>query len=171
MAGLRDGSGADNDKGYIDIADSMIGDIGVRHAEDNLTELYRRVTFNILIGNHDDHFRNHGFLLRNDGWELSPAYDVNPTNALTQSLMISPYSNQSSLKELLKACDYYLINQNTAEKIIRDTCLVVENWRSHAKSVGITETEQERFAKRIEHSLNEGRAMFPHKTTITKPAT
>ena len=61
---------------------------GGNHIETNLEELYKRVAFNICIGNTDDHFRNHSFLLGKEGWELSPAYDINPTNSMFQALLI-----------------------------------------------------------------------------------
>lgn len=160
LTGLRDGDNADSSKGYIDIAEAMAGSIGVTSLEENLEQLYRRIAYNIIIGNHDDHFRNHGFLLRKNGWELSPAYDINPTNMLTQSLMVSPHSNQSSLKELLDASGYYLIEKDKAAQIIAEVCSAVRGWREHASNVGINIREQQRFEDRIEYSLNEGRKVF-----------
>ena len=161
LTGLRDGDNAENNKGYIDIVDAMAGDCGVADLRRNVTELFRRVVFNIIIGNHDDHFRNHGFLLRKEGWQLSPAYDINPTNSLTQSLMISEKSNDSSLAELLEASDYYLIERHTAEEIMQQVLSVVEDWRTIARRSGISSSEQQRFGKRIEYSLEEGRKLFP----------
>ena len=76
----------------------------------NLRELYRRVTYNICIGNSDDHFRNHGFLLTPKGWRLSPAYDMNPTLNDHQSLLISASSSQSDLGILLDACEEYMLD-------------------------------------------------------------
>ena len=70
LLGLHDGDNAMNGYGYLDIVDFI-----VRHCADvehNLRELYRRVAFNICIGNSDDHFRNHGFLLTPKSWTLSP---------------------------------------------------------------------------------------------------
>ena len=153
LTGLRDGDNAANGKGYIDIIDAMAGDAGVNSLEKNIRELYRRVAFNILIGNHDDHFRNHGFLLRKDGWELSPAYDLNPTNEITQVLAITPYSNNASIKELLDASDYYLIRQKDAAEIIREVAMAVKDWRQLAKNLRISEQEQERFSQRFEWGL------------------
>ena len=76
LLGLHDGDNAMNGYGYLDIVDFII-----RHCTDvesNLRELYRRVVFNICIGNSDDHFRNHGFLLTHKGWTLSPALRHKP---------------------------------------------------------------------------------------------
>lgn len=166
LSGLHDGDGAANAKGYVDIVDTMAGNAGITNLEDNTAELYRRVAFNILIGNHDDHFRNHGFLLRKDGWKLSPAYDLNPTNEKTQSLMISGNSNLSSLKELASSYEYYLLDRKIAENIIREVVYASENWRECAKNAGISATEWARFAQRIDSSVKEGLALFPKKNAV-----
>jgi serine/threonine-protein kinase HipA len=53
------------------------------HVNEDLEELWRRIVFSICVSNTDDHLRNHGFLLREKGWQLSPAYDINPTETGT----------------------------------------------------------------------------------------
>jgi serine/threonine-protein kinase HipA len=169
LTGFHDGDNASNDKGYIDIVDAMAGNAGIRSLSNNAEELFRRIAFNIMIGNHDDHFRNHGFLLTQKGWELSPAYDMNPANQLTQSLAITPNTNESSLRLLLEASDYYLITRVTATDIIKNVLSSVKQWRQTAKNIGIKDNEQERFAKRIEWSIEEANALLPQKTIINKP--
>lgn len=67
----------DMDPSYLEIAEFM-QDNTVAPA-DNLEQLWRRIVFNIAISNTDDHLRNHGFLLYHDRWQLSPAYDLNPS--------------------------------------------------------------------------------------------
>ena len=74
LLGLNDGDNATTGHGYIDIVDFIIS--GCTDVDANLRKLFRRVAFNICIGNSDDHFRNHGFLLTAKGWTLSPAYDM-----------------------------------------------------------------------------------------------
>ncbi|MCQ2174549.1 MAG: type II toxin-antitoxin system HipA family toxin [Bacteroidales bacterium] len=150
LTGLKDGDGQQTNKGYIDIVNTMISDINFNRPMVDIRELYRRIAFNILIGNHDDHFRNHGFLLTKNGWDLSPAFDINPTNSLTQSLMISRNSNNSDLTELLNASESYFLERGEAEEIISQVKDVVANWRETARKVGISENEQQRFASRIE---------------------
>lgn len=73
------------------------------------------MAFNICIGNSDDHFRNHGFLLTAKGWTLSPAYDMNPTLNEYQSLLISSSFNKADLKILLDAFEEYMLNHEVAE--------------------------------------------------------
>lgn len=111
------------------------------------------VAFNICIGNHDDHFRNHGFLLDKRGWQLSPAYDLNPTNMTTQSLLISSNSNESSLSTLLDACEEYMLDKKEAKTIINEVKKGVSTWRQTANLCQITKNEQARFAQRFEAAL------------------
>ena len=144
----------------------MAGDIGINSLSENTSELFRRIVFNILIGNHDDHFRNHGFLLRPDGWELSPAYDLNPSLEKTQVLAISPYSNQSSVKELFESSDYYLLSKNEAKEIIEEVTASVGQWRQIAKNIKISPGEQERFAKRFDWAIACARILFPKKEAL-----
>ena len=75
LLGKTDGSGA-QDASYLDIA-SLIRKYGAKPRKD-LTELWKRVVFNMAVSNTDDHLRNHGFLLSKEGWQMSPAYDLNP---------------------------------------------------------------------------------------------
>ena len=86
--------------------------------EKNVRELYHRVAFNICIGNSDDHFRNHGFLLTAKGWTLAPAFDLNPTINRYQGIMITRDTNESDLGAMLKAGEDYFIRKAEAEEII-----------------------------------------------------
>jgi serine/threonine-protein kinase HipA len=63
---------------------------------DNLKELYKRIIFNILISNTDDHFRNHGFILKENGWVISPMYDINPI----KSIWIKKNKIKKDIKEI-----------------------------------------------------------------------
>ena len=153
LCNLQDGADAASGHGYLDIVDTIVSGIGVAEAETTLRELYRRVAFSICIGNHDDHFRNHAFVLTSQGWTLSPAYDLNPTNQLTQSLLISETTNESSLLDLQKAANQYLLSKQVAEQIIFEVKEAVRNWRTIATKCHIPPAEQQRFAKRFEYCL------------------
>ncbi len=150
LLGLVDGDNADSGHGYLDIVDFI-----VQHCTDveaNLRELYRRVAFNICVGNTDDHFRNHGFLLTAKGWTLSPAYDMNPTTHQYQSLLISSSCNRSDLSILLSACEEYLIPRLEAESIVREVVEAVRSWHILATRIGLTPHEQERFGAAMKKS-------------------
>lgn len=144
LLGLNDGDNANTGNGYLDIVDFILQHC--TDVEDNLEELYRRVAFNICIGNADDHFRNHGFLLTANGWTLSPAYDLNPTLCEYQSLLINSYTNKADLNELLNSCEEYMLPQKTARQIIGEVAEAVRAWRNVAARLGIGKHEQDRFS-------------------------
>lgn len=147
LLGLNDGDNASSGFGYLDIVDFIIQQcFDVEH---NLKELFRRVAFYICIGNTDDHFRNHGFILTSKGWTLSPAYDINPTNNRYQSLLINNKTNDSNLNILLDSCEDYLIKKDTAQLIIEEVSNALRNWKNDAFRLGIPSKEIELFEKRI----------------------
>ncbi len=147
LLGLADGDSAATGHGYLDIVDFIVQ--GCTQVEANLQELFRRVAFNICIGNSDDHFRNHGFLLTAKGWTLAPAYDMNPTLNEYQSLLISSSSNKADLSVLLAACEEYMLTRATAEQIIAEVTTAVRNWRMIAQRIGIAKREQDMYAARF----------------------
>ena len=148
LLGLTDGSDAQTGNGYLDIVDFILQNCC--QVEYNLRQLYRRVAFNIAIGNTDDHFRNHGFLLTPRGWTLSPAYDMNPTTNEYQSLLINSSTNNSDLNLLLEASEEYMIGKDEATKIIKEITDSVKGWRKIAVMLGIAKREIELFEKTFE---------------------
>lgn len=146
LLGLHDGDNATNGHGYLDIVDFII-----RYGADvdnNLRELYRRVAFNICIGNSDDHFRNHGFLLTPKGWTLSPAYDLNPTLSRHQSLLITATSNEADLSLLGDASEEYMLSRPIADSIISEVCNALKDWQTLASQLGVPKREIASFADR-----------------------
>ena len=151
LLGLKDGDNAQSGFGYLDIVDFIIQ--GCCDVEKNLHELYRRVAFNICIGNSDDHFRNHGFLLTPKGWTLSPAYDMNPTLNEHQSLLINESSNKADIRVLLDSCESYMINKEEAEIIIHDVQAAVCKWENLAIHLQIPIRERNIFKDRFKLNL------------------
>ena len=152
VLGLTDGDGQRTGKGYLDIVDFIISG-GGNHIETNLEELYKRVAFNICIGNTDDHFRNHSFLLGKEGWELSPAYDINPTNSMFQALLIDANSNDSSLNSLYNAHEFYMLDETTARGIIKDVTRNMKYWENMAEDLGLPRREITHFTNRFEQGM------------------
>ena len=143
LLGLTDGDDAATGYGYLDIVDFILR--GCTDVDANLRELYRRVAYSICIGNSDDHFRNHGFLLTPKGWTLSPAYDMNPTLNDHQSLLISTASNKSDLGILLDACEDYMLDAHEARRIITEVVNVTREWRRLAVRLGASKREVDMF--------------------------
>lgn len=143
LLGLTDGDDAATGYGYLDIVDFILR--GCTDVDANLRELYRRVAYSICIGNSDDHFRNHGFLLTPKGWTLSPAYDMNPTLNDHQSLLISTASNKSDLGILLDACEDYMLDAHEARRIITEVVNVTREWRRLAVRLGASKRDMDMF--------------------------
>ncbi|NLO00197.1 MAG: type II toxin-antitoxin system HipA family toxin [Bacteroidales bacterium] len=153
LLGLTDGCDAKSGNGYLDIVDFVIQNSCDVSA--NLRQLYRRVAFNIAIGNSDDHFRNHGFFLTPRGWTLAPAYDLNPTLSGYQSLLINSTTNESDLQILLDSSKEYMIGREEAESILNEVVEGVSKWRSLALSLGISRREIDLFEQVYTNKNNE----------------
>lgn len=118
-----------------------------KHIKDNLAQLWRRIIFNIAISNTDDHLRNHGFLLTNDGWILSPAYDLNPSVDKDGLALNIDMDNNDLDFELAKSVgEYFRLTPKEMDEIIREVTTVVKNWKNMAKQIGISRAEQELMA-------------------------
>ena len=148
LLGLTDGDNASTGYGYPDIVDFIIQHGS--NVEQNLEELYRRVAFYIIVGNSDDHFRNHGFLLTRKGWELSPAYDINPTLHDNQSLLINRTTSESDLNILLASAGDYMLSTEKAKTIIDKVKSAMKSWRNEARRLGLPQRDIDMFASRFD---------------------
>lgn len=151
LLGLTDGCDAKSGNGYLDIVDFILQ--GCCDVEDNLRQLYRRVAFNIAIGNSDDHFRNHGFLLTPRGWTLSPAYDLNPTLNEYHALLINSTTNHADLNVLLDSSEEYMIGKEEAKRIIDEVKASVKQWKSIAIRLGIARREMDVYEQVYQRAL------------------
>lgn len=126
---------------YLDIVD-VLENYGT-NVEANLHQLWRRIVFNIAVSNTDDHLRNHGFILNEKGWELSPAYDINPsTDKGGLALNIDMDDNSLDFDLAKGVGEFFRLSENEMDTIIREVVTVVKNWKSIAKQIGIPNKEQ-----------------------------
>jgi len=140
--GKKDGDNHATGVSYLHLAEFLMRN-GSQPDRD-LEQLWRRIVFNICISNVDDHLRNHGFLLDENGWKLSPAFDVNPThygNGLT--LNISETDNAQDLELALQVAPDFRIQHKRSKEIITDIINSVSRWKEVAKEVGIGNSEVE----------------------------
>jgi serine/threonine-protein kinase HipA len=159
MTGSKDG-----DRGsYPEIVDAL-----TQHgaqAKADAHALYRRVAFNVLISNVDDHLRNHGFLwLGKAGWSLSPAYDLNPVptdlKARVLTTNIDLNEGTCSIDLLEDAAEYFGLGLAVARSIIKEVATVTATWRKIAREVGAKSAEITRMASAFEHNdLRRGLAL------------
>jgi serine/threonine-protein kinase HipA len=139
---------------YLEIAEALRQQGAAPN--DDLKEMWRRIVFNVLISNTDDHLRNHAFLYESQkGWRLSPAYDMNPVPIDVKprilSTSIDPDDNSASLDLAFAAADYFGLKQNDAKAIASEVGAAVGQWRQEARKVGIGKAEIDRMASAFEH--------------------
>ncbi len=112
--------------------------------EANLHQLWRRIVFNIAISNTDDHLRNHGFILADKGWILSPAYDLNPSIEKDGlSLNIDMDDNALSFDLAKSVGMYFRLSEKEMKTILSEVLMVVKNWKHIANEIGIKRNEVE----------------------------
>lgn len=150
LLGYTDGKNHEDGISYLELAEFLIQNGA--NIKNDLEELWKRIVFNICIKNTDDHLRNHGFLLTNKGWIISPAYDINPIETGTGlKLNISENDNSLDLGLALDVVDYFYLNQNKAKQIILDIKNKVKEWRNIANKYNISKSEQEFVSKAFEN--------------------
>jgi serine/threonine-protein kinase HipA len=126
------------------------------NAKADAAALYRRMVFNVLVSNVDDHLRNHGFLwLGRNGWSLSPAYDLNPTptdvKARILTTNIDLEEGTCSIDLVESVADFFGLALPAARDIIREVGAAVAGWRAVAAAVGAKPSEINRMASAFEH--------------------
>lgn len=137
-----DGDDASEGCSYLDLVE-LIKCKSYKSKED-LEELFRRVLFSVCVSNTDDHLRNHGFLYTQNGWMLSPAFDMNPNeDGLGLKLNIDEDSNDLDVELVMETAGYYLIGKERAEEIKEKVVNTVKKWRIIAKKYGASEAEIE----------------------------
>jgi len=141
MLGLNDGADHHDGVSYLHLAEFIIRNGA--HVDRDLEELWRRIVFNICISNTDDHLRNHGFLLTQTGWALSPAYDLNPNETgFGLKLNISENDNALDIDLAMQVIPYFRISEARAKEIITTVHDAVQNWREVATNCKISRNEQ-----------------------------
>ena len=143
LLGKRDGASAADGTGYLDIA-AFIKAYGAAPQKD-LTELWKRIVFNMAVTNTDDHLRNHAFLLTEKGWMLSPLYDVNPVPYGDElSLNVDETDNSIRFELALETALRFGIKTADAKIYVEETSKTIrENWRLLASKYGLSRSQIE----------------------------
>jgi serine/threonine-protein kinase HipA len=154
MSALTALEASDNDtRSYLEVAEFLRRE-GAAVTED-LHQLWRRIVFNMLVSNTDDHLRNHGFLRAPRGWRLSPAYDLNPVpvdvKARIHALAIDEIDGTASLDTAMAITPMFGIAEPEARTIAAEVGRAVGEWRDAAARVGITPDEIDRMASAFDH--------------------
>ncbi|WP_176552586.1 type II toxin-antitoxin system HipA family toxin [Testudinibacter sp. TR-2022] len=131
----------DYEASYLEIA-QFLAEKGSNTRHD-LAQLWKRIVFNIAISNTDDHLRNHGFVYTNNGWQLSPAYDLNPTTAQGLHLNITDKDNRLDYQLAFDVAEFFQLTDIQAKKHYDEVLFSVKNWQKVAFEIGIPRSEQE----------------------------
>ena len=154
MLGARD----NEQHSYLDISYAL-----TQHGaspEQDMAQLWRRIIFNVMIANTDDHLRNHGFIYeRHRGWRLSPAYDMNPTpvelRPRTLTTAIDSNDATTSIEKARTVAGEFRISDQQAESIIREVSGAVSQWRAVAARHGLSKRECDRMASAFAYEGDE----------------
>jgi serine/threonine-protein kinase HipA len=148
------GSKDNETRSYLEIVDALRQHGAAPKAD--MEALWRRLVFNVLISNTDDHLRNHGFLYAGqEGWRLSPAYDLNPMPADIKprilATAINEDDNTASLALAMEVAEYFELDTGQAREIAKQVAKAVSKWRDEAARHGLTKNEIDRMASAFEH--------------------
>lgn len=145
----------DEERSYAELADAIRAHGSQPMAD--VRELWRRLVFNLLITNTDDHLQNTGFLYDGSGrWRLAPAFDLNPMVGKVRESK-TPLSEDTgpidSLDILLRECEYFDLSRDEALAVVSEVLHAVHDWRKVGQlaEVGMTSAELCAFEEAFEH--------------------
>lgn len=142
LLGYMDGQDHTDGISYLELVE-FIQNQGA-HVKQDLEQLWRRIVFSICVSNTDDHLRNHGFILSDRGWSLSPAYDINPMETGTGlTLNISVDDNSLDLGLAMQVHEFFRLSAEESLQIIKEVKNAIIPWRKMAKKYGISQIEQD----------------------------
>ncbi|MFV9673466.1 MAG: type II toxin-antitoxin system HipA family toxin [Acidimicrobiia bacterium] len=140
-------------RSYLEIADAVSD--RSPHATADLIQLWRRMAFNVLVSNTDDHLRNHGFLYTGSGaWRLSPAFDLNPDPEPGPKYLataIDDGETEARVDTLLGVAPYFRLESEEAVRVLRQVSDATAAWRAAASHVGLSAQEIRRMEPAFVH--------------------
>lgn len=146
MLGYIDGADSSEGLSYLEIAEFLSSNGA--NIKGDLEELWKRIVFSICVTNTDDHLRNHGFILTEKGWLLSPAFDINPIETGTGlKLNISETDNSLDIDVALEVIEYFRLDKTKAGKIIKEVKKQVSEWKNIAGKYKISKAETAAMTK------------------------
>ncbi|MBP8821954.1 MAG: HipA domain-containing protein [Brachymonas sp.] len=151
-------AGAEPEMGYPQLA-RILRRVGVSQGDAHLAdaqELFRRMVFNILVDNTDDHEKNHALLVvnptANGRLRLAPAYDILPTNSGQgyQEFICGAYGQESTLANAMSQCDAFGLQPAQAAVQVVQVIEVVNTWREHFEAIGVSSSDLESLAEHLD---------------------
>ncbi|HEY3805790.1 MAG TPA: type II toxin-antitoxin system HipA family toxin [Kofleriaceae bacterium] len=140
-------------RSYVELADTTRRLSASPRAD--LAQLWRRLVFNILVSNTDDHLRNHGFIHAEGGWRLAPAFDLNPmptdVKPRIHAMALDETEQTASLELARSVTASFGIGKRDADAIVREVAKPAAAWRTYGHAQGITKRQLDRMASAFEH--------------------
>jgi len=159
-------------RSYLELADVLRQQGSM--PESDLKQLWRRIIFNVLVSNTDDHLRNHAFLRDARGWRLAPAFDMNPcpldVKQRIHALAINEVDATASIDTALGVAHQFGLARDEASQIAAEVAAAVAKWRAVAKTHKLKPAEIERMSSAFEHddlrqALRDATIKIPSKVT------
>lgn len=155
--------------GYPELAQSLRRIARADAIRAHQKELFRRMVFNILMDNTDDHEKNHAFVRAQDGfYDLSPAYDVVPSvqGLGQQQLRVGKGEAESSLENALSEIHAFGLTKDAAVEVIKSVVTTVQGWQDNFRALGVKAQDVEMMAQYIDGPrLKAQRAAFSTSAT------
>jgi serine/threonine-protein kinase HipA len=150
---------------YLELAEFLHRQGAKDHIASDLEQLYRRVAFNVAVGNRDDHLRNHGFLLTPSGWRLAPAFDLNPNlDKAEHVLNLDETDNHPRLATVIETAQWYVSSKDRGAQIVAEIVDETRHWRQAAARAGISRADVELTAA----AFAETDAHAQHSSTVKR---
>lgn len=172
-------AGQEPEMGYPELA-LLLRRVGITQGNQNeldARELFRRMVFNILIDNTDDHEKNHALLVvhpkANGRMTLAPAYDVLPTDSGQgyQEFICGLEGRDSTLSNAMSQCEAFGLQQIEAAAEVVAVIQAVDTWKAHFRQAGVTQRDIDALAERIDSEELAGqRASFDPSAYAARPA-
>ena len=144
-------------KSYPDLAQAIRSQCHPSVIRADNAELFKRMVYNVLVSNDDDHLRNHGFTWepRLAGWRLSPLYDVLPrASQATERFLhlgLGPQGRLATLDNALDSHAKFTLSRSAACEMIADIWRVVREWRGYFEDFGVPAIDIEKIAPAFRH--------------------
>jgi serine/threonine-protein kinase HipA len=141
--------------GYPELA-QLLRRRGVVEGDQNvrdMQELFRRMVFNILIDNTDDHEKNHALVVTDaQQYRLSPAYDVLPSGQALgfQQMRVGEEEADSTLANALSMAQMFDLKKDAAVQQVREVVAVLNEWQRHFSECGVTRGDIDLYAEQID---------------------
>ncbi|MGH7878610.1 MAG: type II toxin-antitoxin system HipA family toxin [Candidatus Binataceae bacterium] len=129
---------------YLELAEFLHARGAKDHIAPDLEQLFRRVAFNVAVGNRDDHLRNHGFLLTPTGWRLAPAFDLNPNPERADHMLnLDESDNRPSIATVIETSEWYVPSKDRGAAIVEEVLRETRRWRAAAERLKIARADIE----------------------------